>query len=160
MARGQVIQFSAKPADTHAAVLQDELQRVVGRIVAHATIPLHQNYAGTTITLGGAGTATAAAMASAVDFADAGMDLVRAVVYGTPPAGKVTVNVRNLTTGKIVATAALPGGAAAGVFTGPWMHLTPAGGDEHLQVELVGTAGHQPVLNTVHLQGATANAKP
>lgn len=159
MPRTQVIQFSTSPADHHTAVLKDELQRTLGRISAHVTIPLHSNYAGTTITLAG-GIATAAAMASAVDLADAGLDLHRVVVYGTPPANDVTVQVFNVTTGQVVAFAVMKGGAPAGLFTGVWTGLTPMGGDEALQVRFVGTGAQQPVVNVIHLQAASNNVKP
>jgi len=159
MARGQVIQFSSSPPDHHTAVLKDELQRVMGRVVAHATVPLLQTYGGTTITLAG-GAFTAAAMASSVDFGDAGIDYIRCVVFGTPPAHSVTVNVFNLTSGKIVASATMTGGGAAGYYVGQWTQLTPVGGDEQLQVRFVGTGAEAPVLNTIQLQCSTANAKP
>lgn len=159
MARGQVLQFSTSPPDHHTAVLKDELQRVLGRISAHVTIPLHSAYAGTTITLA-SGAATAAAMASSVDFADAGLDLHRVVVYGTPPANDVTVQVYNVTTGQVVAFAVMRGGAPAGLFTGAWTGVSPVGGDEQLQVRFVGTGVQQPVVNAIHLQAASNNVKP
>lgn len=159
MGRGAVIQFSSAPPDHHTAVLKDELQRVLGRITAHATIPLHSNYAGTTITLVG-GVATAAAMATAVDLADGGLDLHRVVVYGTPPANDCTVQVFNVTTGQVVASSVMKGGAPAGLFTGTWTGVTPVGGDENLQVRFVGTGAQQPVVNAIHLQAASSNVKP
>jgi hypothetical protein len=159
MARGPVIQFSSVPEDRHGQVLRDELQRTIGRITAHATIPLHSNYAGTTITLAG-GTATAAAMATSVDLSDGGLDLHRVVVYGTPPANDVQVQVYNVTTGQVVATATMKGGAPAGLFTGAWTGVTPKGGDEQLQVRFVGTGVQAPVVNAIHLQAASNNVKP
>ncbi len=158
MPRPPVIQFSASPPDHHTAILKDELQRVLGRIVAHATVPLHQNAAGTTVTLSG-GTATVAPMSSTVDFGDAGVDLVRAVVYGTPPAHDATVQVFNVTTGKVIATATLPAGGSAGQVPGAWTQLQALGGDEHIEVHVVGTGSDAPVLHAVHLQMATASAK-
>jgi len=159
MARPPVIQFSASPADHHTATLKDELQRVIGRVTAHATIPLHQNVSGTVITLAG-GTNTQPAMAAAVDLADGGLDLHRVVVYGTPPANDVQVQVYNTTTKKVMATATMKGGAPAGLFTGTWTGVTPAGGDEQLQVRFVGTGAQQPVVHSIHLQAASSSVKP
>lgn len=159
MARANVIQFSQSPPDHHTAMLKDELQRVIGRVSSHATIPLHHNIAGTTITLVG-GTNTQPAMGTSVDFADGGLDGLRLVVYGTPPANDVTVQAFNTTTGQVVATATMKGGAPAGWFTGTLAAITPVGGDEQIQVRFVGTGAQQPVVNTIHLQAATLNLKP
>jgi hypothetical protein len=159
MARGQVLQLSAIPPDHHTAVIKSEIERVIGRVSSHATIPLHQNVAGTTITLAG-GTNTQAAMGTSVDFADGGLDGARLIVYGTPPANDVTVQAFNLTTGQVLATATMKGGAPAGWFTGTLTALTPVGGDEQVQVRFVGTGAQQPVVNTIHLQCATLNLKP
>lgn len=158
MGRPSVIQFSASPPDHHTAILKDELQRVLGRIVAHATVPLHQNSAGTTVTLSG-GSATVPPMSSTVDFGDAGVDLIRAVIYGTPPAHDATVQVYNVTTGKVIATATLKGGASAGQVAGSWTQLQAKGGDEHIEVHVSGTGSDAPVLHAVHLQMATASVK-
>jgi hypothetical protein len=159
MARAPVILFPTIPPDHHTALLQGHLERVLGRVSSHATIPLHQNVAGTTVTLAG-GTNTQAAMSTAVDFADGGLDGVRLVVYGTPPANDVTVQAFNVTTGQVIATAVMKGGAPAGVFTGTLTQLTPLGGDEIIQVRFVGTGAQAPVVNTIHLQAATLNLKP
>lgn len=159
MARTPVIQLSTVPTDHPTAVLKDELQRVIGRVSSHATIPLHQNVAGTTITLA-SGTNTQPAMGSTVDFADGGLDGARLIVYGTPPANDVQVQAFNVTTGKVIATAVMKGGAPAGWFTGTLTGLTPNGGDEQIQVRFVGTGAQQPVVNTIHLQCATLNLKP
>jgi len=160
MARGQIIQFGVSPTDPHLAGLKDELQRALGRVTNHATVPLHQNYAGTTIALSG-GAATCAAMGAVVDHADAGGNLCRCVVYGTPPAAHdATVQVYNVTTGQVMASVTMPAGAPAGSFAGSWTGFTPAGGDENLQVRIVGTGSDNVVLNSVHHQFATANLKP
>lgn len=159
MARGQVLQFSTSPADHHVAVLKDELQRTLGRISAHVTIPLLSSYAGQAVTLA-SGIATAAAMASSVDFADAGLNLGRVVVYGTAPANDLTVQVYNLTTGQVMASVLMPGGSPVGIFTGTWTGFTPKGADENLQVRLVGTGAQTVTLNTVHYQLATGNVAP
>lgn len=159
MARGQVIQFSASPPDHHTAILRDELQRTYAKVTSHITVPLHHAYTGTAIVLAG-GIATAAAMASSVDFADAGANLGRVVVYGTAPANDATVQVYNVTTGQVLATVVMPGGSPAGTFAGTWTGFTPKGSDENIQVRLVGTGAQTVTLNTVHLQLATGNAAP
>lgn len=159
MPRSQVVQFSTSPPDHHTALLKGELERVIGRVSSHATIPLHQNVTGTTITLAG-GTNTQPAMGTSTDFADGGLDGVRLIVYGTPPANDCTVQAYNLTTGQVIASAVMKGGAPAGWFTGILTALVPIGGDEQIQVRFVGTGAQQPVVNTIHLQCATLNLKP
>lgn len=159
MARSPVIQFSASPPDHHTAVMKRELEQVIGRVSSHATIPLHANSAGTTITLAG-GLATAATMTAVTDFSDAGIDGLRINVFGTPPANDVTVQAFNLTTGQVVATAVMKGGAPQGWFTGTLQAITPVGGDEQIQVRFVGTGAQTPVVNAIHLHGATLNLKP
>jgi hypothetical protein len=153
------VQLSASPADHHVRVLKNELERVIGRVSSHATIPLFHNLAGTTITLV-AGANTQPAMGSSIDFADGGLDGARLIVYGTPPANDCTVQAYNVTTGQVIATAVMKGGAPAGWFTGSLTQLTPRGGDEQIQVRFVGTGAQQPVVNTIHLQAATLNLKP
>lgn len=159
MARAPVIQFPTIPPDHHTALLQGHLERVIGRVSSHATIPLHQNVAGTTITLAG-GTNTQPAMGTSVDFADGGLDGARLVVYGTPPANDVTVQAYNVTTGQVIATVVMKGGAPAGWFMGTLVSISPKGGDEQIQVRFVGTGAQQPVVHTIHLQAATLNLQP
>jgi hypothetical protein len=159
MARAPVIQFPTIPPDHHTALLQGHLERVIGRVSSHATIPLHSNFAGTTVTLAG-GIATAPAMTAVADFADAGIDGLRINVFGTPPANDVTVQAVNLATGQVVATAVMKGGAPQGWFTGTLQAITPLGGDEQIQVRFIGTGAQAPVVNQIHLHGATLNLKP
>lgn len=159
MARGQVVQFSGIPGDHHVALLKDELQRTYAKVTSHITVPLHHAYTGQAVTLA-SGVATAAAMASSVDFADAGANLGRVVVYGTAPANDITIQAFNLTTGQVVASVTIPGGSPAGTYAGPWVGFTPKGSDENIQVRLVGTGAQTVTLHTVHLQLATGNAAP
>ena len=153
--RPPVVQFSAR-AD--GAVPADELHRILGRVTSHVTVPLHQNVAGTGLSLS-SGALVSAPMAASVDFGDAGTDLARLVVYGTPPTHALTAQVFNVTTGKVLATVSLPAGGSTGLQTGTWTQFTPHGGDEHIEMHFLGTGTDAFTLHSVHLQLATLNAK-
>ena len=153
--RPPVTQFSAR-AD--GAVPADELHRILGRVTSHVTVPLHQNVSGTALALAG-GTLVSAPMAAAVDFGDAGADLARLVIYGTPPTHALAAQVYNVTTGKVLATVNLPAGGSTGIQAGVWTQFTPFGGDEHLEMHFQGTGTDGFTLHSVHLQLATLNAK-
>lgn len=153
--RPPVIQFSAR---SDGAVPADELHRVLGRVTSHVTVPLHQNVAGTALSLSG-GTLVSSPMAASVDFGDAGADFARVVAYGIPATHALTAQVVNVTTGKVLATVTFPAGGATGLQTGAWTSFTPVGGDEHIEMHFQGTGTDAFTLHSVHLQLATLNAK-
>jgi len=99
-------------------------------------------------------------MGASVDLADGGLNGARLAVYGTPPANDVQVQAFNATTGQVIATATMKGGAPAGWFVGAVTGVVPTGGDEVIQTRFVGTGAQQPILNTIHLQAMTLNLQP
>jgi hypothetical protein len=94
-----------------------------------------------------------------VDFEDAGIDSVRVVVRGkNNDAASIAVQIYNVTQGTVMAAAAITG-TTEQTIDGGWTVFRPAGGNEEIEVRVVGNGIDSPVLYAVHLQGRTTQAR-
>lgn len=138
----------------------DFLQRLFGKVVSLSVVALLLNEGGHTVTDAASGAGTALTVTrTLVDFADAGVDSVRLLVRGeNSAAGDVTVQAYNVTTSLAIATATITDATEQTADSG-WTVLTPNGGDEEIEIRVVGDGVFDPVLYAVHLQMRTVQAR-
>ena len=138
----------------------DILHALFGKVVSLAVVALLLEIGGHTVTnaASGAGTALTKTRTS-IDFQDAGVDSVRLIVRGENSAtGSVTVQLYNVTTSAARATATLTN-ATEQTNEGAWTVLAPNGGDEEIEIRVIGDGVFDPILYAVHLQMRTVQAR-
>lgn len=157
--RGAVVDFSDRPDPGPLSRVLDTLRAVLGKMVSLCDIPLVLTAAGYVTAAAAASPGTSVPIArTAVDFADAGADQVRLVVYGkNSGAGTVTLALYDVTNGVTLATVAVTGVAAA-TFIGAWTTVKPTGVDQVIELRVVG-AGETPTLYALHAQLRTLQAR-
>jgi hypothetical protein len=138
----------------------DLLQRLFGKVVSLSVVTLLLNEGGFTVTNAAASPGTALTKTrTTIDFADAGVDSVRLLVRGENSAvGSVTVQAYNVTTSAAIATATVTDATEQTADSG-WTVLTPNGGDEEIEVRVIGDGAFDPILYAVHLQMRTVQAR-
>lgn len=154
-----VIAFNERADGVLGRVLA-KLQRVLGKVVSLTDVCLLLSTGGYTVTNAAAGSGTALTFSrTTLDLADAGVDSARLVVRGqNSAAGDVTVQAYNVTQSAALATATVSG-ATEQTAEGAWTALTPVGGDEEVEVRVVGDGVFDPVLYAVHLQLRTTQVR-
>lgn len=135
------------------------LEAVLGKMVSFADVALLMEAAGFVTAAAGATPGTSVPVTRvAVDFADAGADQVRLACYAkNSGAGAVTLALYDVTNAKTLATVVVTGVAAA-AYVGEWTTITPSGGDQVLELRVVG-AGETPTVYTLHTQLRTLQAR-
>jgi hypothetical protein len=138
----------------------DLLGRLFGKVVSLSAVALLLNEGGFTVTNAAASPGTALTKTrTTLDFADAGVDSVRLLVRGENSAvGSVTVQAYNVTTSAAIATATVTDATEQTADSG-WTVLTPNGGDEEIEVRVIGDGAFDPILYAVHLQMRTVQAR-
>lgn len=155
-----VLTLSERPEPGPMRRLIDVLERVFAREVSLVDIALLLDYAGFTVSNAASGAGTTLTRSRvAVDFEDAGIDSVRLLVRGENSAvGSVAVQVYNVTQGAVMASAEIVDATEQSAESG-WTRFAPAGGDEEVEVRVVGDGAFDPVLYGVRLQGRTTQAR-
>jgi len=156
---GPVVVFAKRPPDPLDPVVQ-QLESVLGRTVSLGSLALLHETAGFPIVNAAVAPGTALGITrTLVDLADAGVDQVRVVVRGhNSTAGTITVTVVDVThtveLGRVDLT-----GVADVTVAGPWTVITPPGGEQELEVQVIGDGAMDPTLYTVSLQLRTSQAR-
>lgn len=160
MRKDPVISFSQRPDPGPLRSVMDLLQRLFGKVVSLSVVTLLLNEGGFTVTNAAASPGTALTKTrTTIDFADAGVDSVRLLVRGENSAvGSVTVQAYNVTTSAAIATATVTDATEQTADSG-WTVLTPNGGDEEIEVRVIGDGAFDPILYAVHLQMRTVQAR-
>ena len=155
-----VVDLGLRPEAGPLRSVFDILHAVFGKVVSVAAVALVLEIAGTTVTNAASGAGTALTKTrTTIDFQDAGVDSVRLVVRGENSAsGSVTVQLYNVTTSAAMATATLTN-ASEQTDEGSWTVFTPNGGDEEIEVRVIGDGAFDPILYAVHLQMRTVQAR-
>jgi hypothetical protein len=123
-------------------LVTDLLHSLFGKVSSLAVITLLSEQAGFTVTNAATGAGTALTTTrTTVDFQDAGVDSVRLVVRG-----------ENSATATV--TDAIEQTADSG-----WTVLAPNGGDEEIEIRVVGDGAMDPILYSAHLQMRTVQAR-
>lgn len=150
-----VVVFGERPGSPELQRILDTLSRVLGKISALVDITLLNIVTGYPVTNAAADPGTALATRTELDFLDAGIDSVRMIVRGqNSTAGSVTVQVYNTTQSLVMASCTLTG-VAMQTAKSDWLVFTPVGGDEAVEVRVLGDGAMDPTLFNVHLQGRT-----
>lgn len=155
-----VIFFTERPAPGPLRNVMDFLQRLFGKVVSLSVVALLLNEGGFTATNAPTSPGTALTKTrTTIDFQDAGVDSVRLLVRGeNSAAGDVTVQAYNTTTSAAIATATITDATEQTADSG-WTVFTPNGGDEEIEVRVIGDGAFDPILYAVHLQMRTVQAR-
>lgn len=155
-----VLTFSERVEPGPIRRILDVIERVFAREVSLVDIALLLEAAGFTVVNAAASPGTALTRSrTEVDFQDAGIDSVRLLVRGeNSAAGSVTVQAYNVTQGAVMASATILDATEQSAESA-WTRFVPAGGDEEIEVRVVGDGAFDPVLYGVRLQGRTTQAR-
>lgn len=166
-----VLSFAARPPPGPLKDSLDTMTALFGKVVSLSVSALLLEQAGTTISAlfleqagvtitdaaSGAGTALTTTR-TAIDFENAGIDAVRVVARGeNSGSNAITIQVFNTTTSAVLATATITG-TSEQTGIGNWTALSPNGGDEEVEVRVIGDGADDPILYGVHLQMRTQAA--
>lgn len=155
-----VVTFDVRPPPGPLKRVVDILQALLGKVTSLAVITLLASEAGYTVTnaAGGAGTALTVTRTT-LDLEDAGVDSVRLVVRGqNSGAGSVTVQAYNVTTSAALASVTVTDALEQTADSG-WTVVAPAGGDEQVEIRVIGDGAFDPVLYSAHLHLRTVQAR-
>jgi hypothetical protein len=155
-----VVTFDVRPPPGPLKRVVDILQALFGKVTSLAVITLLASEAGHTVTnaAGGAGTALTVTRTT-LDLEDAGVDSVRLVVRGqNSGAGSVTVQAYNVTTSAALASVTVTDAVEQTADSG-WTVVAPAGGDEQVEIRVIGDGALDPVLYSAHLHLRTVQAR-
>ncbi len=155
-----VVDFGLRPEPGPLRRVLDILHALFGKVVSLSVVALLLEIGGHTVTnaVSGAGTALTKSRTT-IDFQDAGVDSVRLIVRGENSAsGSVTVQLYNVTTSAAMCTATLTN-ASEQTDEGAWTVFTPNGGDEEIEIRVVGDGAFDPIIYGVHLQMRTVQAR-
>lgn len=141
-------------------LVTDLLHALFGKVTSLAVLTLLSDHGGVTVTNAATGAGTALTTTrTTVDFQDAGVDSVRLIVRGeNSAAGDVAVQAYNVTTSTAIATATVTDATEQTADSG-WTVLAPNGGDEEIEIRVVGDGAFDPVLYSAHLQMRTVQAR-
>ena len=156
-----VTTFGPSPPTGPLQVVLDILHAVFGKVVSLAVVTLLLNEGGFAVINAATGLGTALSRTrTTVDFQDAGVDSVRVVVRGENSAASpnVIVEVFNITASLRMAAATLVGTTEQTVESG-WVAFAVNGGDEDIEVRVIGDGALDPILYAVHLQLRTTQAR-
>ncbi len=155
-----VADFGLRPDAGPLRGVLDILHALFGKVVSLGVIALLLEIGGHTVTNAAASAGTALTKTrTTIDFQDAGVDSVRLVVRGENSAsGSVTVQLYNVTTSAAMCTATLTN-ASEQTNEGAWTVFAPNGGDEEIEVRVIGDGVFDPILYAVHLQIRTVQAR-
>ena len=155
-----VVDFGLRPEPGPLKRVLDILHALFGKVVSLSVVALLLEIGGHTVTNAASGAGTALTKTrTTIDFQDAGVDSVRLVVRGENSAsGSVTVQLYNVTTSAAMATATLTN-ASEQTDEGSWTVFTPNGGDEEIEIRVIGDGAFDPILYAVHLQMRTVQAR-
>lgn len=158
--KSPVVEFAVRPPPGELRTTLDTLRSVLGRLTSLTDVALVLSTAGlVTGAAAGAPGTVVTNVSAGCDFADAGIDQVRLVVYAkNSGAGSVTLAVYDPTAAKTLCTIIVTGTGAA-VYFGDWTTIIPTGTDQPLELRVVG-AGETPTLYAVRMQGRTLQARP
>ena len=154
------VDFGLRPEPGPLRRVLDILHALFGKVVSLSVVALLLEVAGHTVTNAATGAGTALTKSrTTIDFQDAGVDSVRLIVRGENSAsGSVTVQLYNVTTSAAMATATLTN-ASEQTDEGSWTVFTPNGGDEEIEVRVIGDGAFDPILYAVHLQMRTVQGR-
>ena len=155
-----VIDFGLRPEPGPLRRVLDILHALFGKVVSLSVAALLLEIGGHTVTNAASGAGTALTKTrTTIDFQDAGVDSVRLIVRGENSAsGSVTVQLYNVTTSAAMATATLTN-ATEQTDEGAWTIFAPNGGDEEIEIRVVGDGAFDPILYAAHLQMRTVQAR-
>lgn len=141
-------------------LVTDILHALFGRVTSLTIMALLLNEGGYTVTNAASGSGTAITVTrTVVDLADAGIDSLRVLVRGENSAtGSVTVQLYNVTTSTALATATVTDATEQTADSG-WTRVDPNGGDEELEIRVIGDGAFDPVLYSVQVQMRTVQAR-
>ena len=156
-----VVVFSERPEDASTQRVLDTLSNTLGKVTSLAVVCLLSEPVGHVVTNAAAGAGTALTVTrTEIDFLDANIDSVRLVVRGlNNTAGSITVQLYNVTQSLIMATAVITG-TSEQTADSDWQIFKAAGGDEAVEVRVVGDGVADPTLYNVHLHGRTVKVQP
>ena len=155
-----VVVLTERPDAGPLRRFMDAFQHLFGKVVSLSVVTLLADHAGVTVTNAAADPGTALSKTrTTVDFLDAGVDSVRVIVRGeNSAAGSVVVHVYNTTQSASMASATVTN-ATEQTAESAWTVFTPAGGDEEIEVRVIGDGAFDPILYSVHLQMRTTQAR-
>ncbi len=155
-----VVSFDVRTPPGPLKRVLDMLTALFGKVVSLAICALFLEQAGITVTNAAASAGTALTTTrTAIDFQDAGVDAVRVVARGeNSGSNAVTVQVYNVTTSAALATATITG-TSEQTGIGAWTTFLPNGGDEQVEVRVIGDGMDDPILYGVHLHMRTQAAR-
>jgi hypothetical protein len=161
MRKEPILSFSERPQTSGPLrKLLEVFERLIGKVTSLTVVALLLNEAGYTATNAPTTPGTALTTTrTSIDFQDIGVDSVRLLVRGAnSAAGSVTVQAYNVTTSTAIATATVTDATEQTADSG-WTTFTPNGGDEQVEVRVVGDGAFDPVIYAVHLQMRTVQAR-
>ncbi len=155
-----VTDFGQRPPPGPLKGVLDILHALFGKVVSLATVALLLEIAGHTVTNAASGAGTALTKTrTTVDFQDAGVDSIRIIVRGENSAsGSITVQLYNVTTSAAITTATITNATEQTTDSG-WTVFAPNGGDEEIEVRVIGDGAFDPILYGLHMQMRTVQAR-
>lgn len=141
-------------------LVTDLLHALFGKVTCLTVVTLLADTVGVTVTNAATGAGTALTTTrTTIDFEDAGVDSVRIIVRGeNSGVGDVTVQLYNVTTSAAICTATVTDATEQTADSG-WQVFSPNGGDEEVEVRVIGDGAFDPILYSVHLQMRTVQAR-
>lgn len=155
-----VVSFDVRPPPGHLKRVIDILQALFGKVTSLTVLSMLVDASGFSVTSAASGTGTSVTPSrTVVDFEDAGVDSLRLVTRGEGLAsGDVEVRLNNVTTSKVLATATLSGATEQSAES-DWVTIAPNGGDEELEIRVVGDDSGTPILYAAHVHMRTVQAR-
>ncbi len=155
-----VIDFGLVPPEGPLRSLMDILLALFGKVVSLAVVTMLMEINGTTATNAPADPGTALTTTrTTIDFQDAGVDSVRIIVRGRNSAvGSVLVQLYNVTTSAAILTATITNNTEQTADSG-WTTIIPNGGDEEVEIRVIGDGAFDPILYGVQLHMRTVQAR-
>lgn len=144
------------PSVPQFAELVELLRRHLGKVVSFASIALHLEHGGTTLTAGSGGTVLPASRTT-IDIADTGVDSLRLVAAGSASASGMRLRLLDVTDSPVLlAELELP--TSDTWVAGDWTRWAPTSRDRQLEVVVVGNGSATQTLTRVDVQLRTVHA--
>jgi hypothetical protein len=157
-----VVDFSSivEPGELRRVI--DKLTATFGRVTSLTDMTLMYSLAGEIVKDPPVDPGTALpATRHSVDFADAGIDSVRIIIYASTEAGiDVVVQIYDVTNSTELAALSV-GAIPAALRIGPWTTIADkdTGADQVIEVRLIGDGATDVTLHRVHLQGRSVQKR-
>ncbi len=153
-----IISIDVREAPGPVRRIMDILHALFGKVVSLSVVALLLETQTITNAAASAGTALTKTRTT-VNFEDAGVDSVRLIVRAENSAsGTVSVQLYNVTQSAIMAAATVTNAVEQTADSG-WTVFKRNGGDEEVEIRVVGDGAFDPILYGAHMQMRTVQAR-